>query len=92
MIYAFPTFYVGFGETIGAYGRGLETVLDPDNRGFKVLDGVGAPGEIDGLGNEIQIFQSSAILLGTSPDRRTHTAAIMNIVTVREKQATKVIK
>lgn len=41
MIYAFPTFYGGIGETIGAYGRGLATVLDPDYDGFKVLDAVG---------------------------------------------------
>jgi len=30
MIYAFPTFHGGVGETIGAYARGLVTVLDPD--------------------------------------------------------------
>lgn len=30
MIYAFPTFYGGVGEAIGAYGRGLVRVLDPD--------------------------------------------------------------
>jgi pyruvate/2-oxoglutarate dehydrogenase complex dihydrolipoamide dehydrogenase (E3) component len=30
MIYAFPTFYGGIGEAIGAYGRGLVRVLDPD--------------------------------------------------------------
>lgn len=41
MIYAFPTFYGGIGETIGAYGRGLSTVLDPDYEGFKVLDAAG---------------------------------------------------
>lgn len=29
MIYAFPTFYGGVGEALGAYGRGLVTVLDP---------------------------------------------------------------
>lgn len=29
MIYAFPTFYGGVGEAIGAYGRGLMQVLDP---------------------------------------------------------------
>ncbi len=29
MIYAFPTFYGGVGETLGAYGRGLTQVLDP---------------------------------------------------------------
>lgn len=35
MIYAFPTFYGGVGESVGAYGRGLiEGVLDP---GFEPL-------------------------------------------------------
>ncbi|HSJ29223.1 MAG TPA: NAD(P)/FAD-dependent oxidoreductase, partial [Acidimicrobiia bacterium] len=29
MIYPFPTFYGGVGETLGAYGRGLAQVLDP---------------------------------------------------------------
>lgn len=32
MIYAFPTFYGGIGEAIGAYGRGLVRALDPDAR------------------------------------------------------------
>jgi pyruvate/2-oxoglutarate dehydrogenase complex dihydrolipoamide dehydrogenase (E3) component len=41
MIYAFPTFYGGIGEALGAYGRGLVTVLDPTYQGFKVLDSVG---------------------------------------------------
>jgi pyruvate/2-oxoglutarate dehydrogenase complex dihydrolipoamide dehydrogenase (E3) component len=43
MIYAFPTFYGGIGEAVGAYGRGLATVLDPAYRGFEMLDAVGAP-------------------------------------------------
>jgi hypothetical protein len=38
MIYAFPTFYGGIGEAIGAYGRGLTTVLDPEYKGFELLD------------------------------------------------------
>jgi pyruvate/2-oxoglutarate dehydrogenase complex dihydrolipoamide dehydrogenase (E3) component len=42
MIYAFPTFYGGIGEAVGAYGRGLATVIDPAYRGFEVLDAVGA--------------------------------------------------
>lgn len=42
MIYAFPTFYGGIGEMIGAYGRGLSTVIDPEYRGFDVLDSAGA--------------------------------------------------
>jgi pyruvate/2-oxoglutarate dehydrogenase complex dihydrolipoamide dehydrogenase (E3) component len=41
MIYAFPTFYGGMGEAVGAYGRGLATVIDPTYEGFKVLDAVG---------------------------------------------------
>jgi len=40
MIYAFPTFYSTIGEAVGAYGRGLATVLDPAYRGFDVLDEV----------------------------------------------------
>jgi pyruvate/2-oxoglutarate dehydrogenase complex dihydrolipoamide dehydrogenase (E3) component len=42
MIYAFPTFYGGIGEAVGAYGRGLATVLDPAYQGFEVLDAAGA--------------------------------------------------
>jgi len=42
MIYAFPTFYGGIGEAVGAYGRGLSTVIDPPYQGFEVLDAVGA--------------------------------------------------
>lgn len=30
MIYGFPTFYGGIGEALGAYGRGIVRVLDPD--------------------------------------------------------------
>lgn len=41
MIYAFPTFYGGIGEAIGAYGRGLTTVLDPSYRGVEALDALG---------------------------------------------------
>jgi pyruvate/2-oxoglutarate dehydrogenase complex dihydrolipoamide dehydrogenase (E3) component len=44
MIYAFPTFYGGIGEAVGAYGRGLSTVIDPPYQGFEVLDAVGAAG------------------------------------------------
>jgi pyruvate/2-oxoglutarate dehydrogenase complex dihydrolipoamide dehydrogenase (E3) component len=40
MIYAFPTFYGGIGEAVGAYGRGLSTVIDPPYQGFEVLDAV----------------------------------------------------
>ena len=35
MIYAFPTFYGGVGEAIGAYGKGVQTVLDPEFEGFR---------------------------------------------------------
>ena len=38
MIYAFPTFYGAVGEAVGAYGRGLATVLDPAYTGFQSLD------------------------------------------------------
>ena len=38
MIYAFPTFTGGIGEAIGAYGRGVTTVLDPGYTGLKELD------------------------------------------------------
>jgi len=41
MIYAFPTFYGAIGEAIGAYGRGLSTVMDPHYRGFEALDEAG---------------------------------------------------
>jgi pyruvate/2-oxoglutarate dehydrogenase complex dihydrolipoamide dehydrogenase (E3) component len=40
MIYAYPTFYGGVGETVGAYGRGIVKVLDPDAE----------PGIFDSLG------------------------------------------
>ncbi|MFW5941794.1 MAG: dihydrolipoyl dehydrogenase family protein [Chloroflexota bacterium] len=42
MIYAFPTFYGGIGEAVGAYGRGLATVIDPAYDGFDLLDAVGS--------------------------------------------------
>ncbi len=38
MIYAFPTFHGGIGEAIGAYGRGVTTVLDPDYAAITALD------------------------------------------------------
>ena len=41
MIYAFPTFYGGIGEALGAYGRGLSAVIDPPYRGFELLDSAG---------------------------------------------------
>ena len=41
MTYAFPTFYGGVGETIGAYGRGVTTVLDPDYADLDAVDEIG---------------------------------------------------
>jgi pyruvate/2-oxoglutarate dehydrogenase complex dihydrolipoamide dehydrogenase (E3) component len=41
MVYAFPTFYGGIGEAIGAYGRGVMTVVDPEYDGLRQLDEVG---------------------------------------------------
>jgi pyruvate/2-oxoglutarate dehydrogenase complex dihydrolipoamide dehydrogenase (E3) component len=38
MIYAFPTFYGGVGEAIGAYARGVTTVLDPEYEGFQPIN------------------------------------------------------
>lgn len=37
MIYAFPTFYGGVGEAIGAYAKGVTTVIDPEYEGFKPI-------------------------------------------------------
>jgi hypothetical protein len=42
MIYAFPTFYGGMGETGRAHGRGLSTVIDPGHHGFDLLNEAGA--------------------------------------------------
>jgi pyruvate/2-oxoglutarate dehydrogenase complex dihydrolipoamide dehydrogenase (E3) component len=44
MIYTFPTFHGAIGEAVGAYGRGVTTVLDPTYEGLAVLDAVDAPG------------------------------------------------
>jgi pyruvate/2-oxoglutarate dehydrogenase complex dihydrolipoamide dehydrogenase (E3) component len=38
MIYAFPTFHGAIGEAVGAYGRGVTTVLDPTYEGLAALD------------------------------------------------------
>ena len=38
MIYAFPTFYGGVGEAIGAFALGVTTVLDPDYEGLKPIN------------------------------------------------------
>ena len=50
MIYAFPTFYGAIGETVGAYGRGLMTVLDPEYEGHTALDAAGAAAETGIIG------------------------------------------
>jgi hypothetical protein len=39
-----PTLYSGIGEALGAYGRGLATVIDPAYQGFEKPDAVSAPG------------------------------------------------
>lgn len=44
MTYAFPTFHGGIGEAIGAYGRGVTTVLDPGYGGLAGFDTMGAGG------------------------------------------------
>jgi len=44
MIYAFPTFHGAIGEAIGAYGRGLGPVLDPDYHGIDAFDEMVAAG------------------------------------------------
>jgi pyruvate/2-oxoglutarate dehydrogenase complex dihydrolipoamide dehydrogenase (E3) component len=49
MIYAFPTFYGVIGETVGASGRGLATVIDPGYTGFEALDVVAAPLPMSGM-------------------------------------------
>jgi pyruvate/2-oxoglutarate dehydrogenase complex dihydrolipoamide dehydrogenase (E3) component len=38
MIYPYPTFHGGIGEAVGAYGRGVGTVLDPDYHGYDIID------------------------------------------------------
>lgn len=42
MMYAFPTFYGAIGEAVGAYGRGVTSVLDPGYQGHDVLSAVAA--------------------------------------------------
>ena len=41
MLYGFPALYSAIGEVLGAYGRGVTTVMDPDYRGRDVLDTIG---------------------------------------------------
>jgi len=40
-VYAFPTFFGGIGEEIGAYGRGVATVLDPTYEDLTALEEAG---------------------------------------------------
>ncbi len=40
MMYAFPSFYSTIGEAVGAYGRGLMTILDPDYKGMDIIDSI----------------------------------------------------
>lgn len=41
MLYGFPALYSAIGEALGAFGRGVVTVADPEYQGLKVLDTVG---------------------------------------------------
>ena len=43
MIHAFPTFHGGIGEAVGAYGRGVTTVLGPSYDGLAALDALDTP-------------------------------------------------
>ena len=38
MLYGFPGLYSAIGEALGAYGRGVTTVVDPEYQGLEVLD------------------------------------------------------
>lgn len=38
MMYGFPALYCAIGEAIGAYGRGVLNVVDPEYKGVKILD------------------------------------------------------
>jgi len=40
MMYGFPALYCAIGEAIGAYGRGVITVVDPEYEGVKILDSI----------------------------------------------------
>lgn len=41
MLYGFPAPYSAIGEALGAYGRGVTTVMDPGYEGIEALDSVG---------------------------------------------------
>ena len=40
MLYGFPGLYSTIGEAIGAYGRGVTTVVDPEYQGLKALEAI----------------------------------------------------
>ncbi len=42
MMYGFPAPYSAIGEALGAYGRGVTTVMAPDYEGLQALDEVAA--------------------------------------------------
>jgi pyruvate/2-oxoglutarate dehydrogenase complex dihydrolipoamide dehydrogenase (E3) component len=42
MIYAFPTLHGAIGEAIGAWGRGVATVFDPEYRDLEKIDHIGS--------------------------------------------------
>ncbi len=44
MLYGFPALYSAIGETLGAYGRGITTVVDPEFQGLQALDEVARAG------------------------------------------------
>jgi pyruvate/2-oxoglutarate dehydrogenase complex dihydrolipoamide dehydrogenase (E3) component len=41
MLYGFPALYSAIGEALGAFGRGVITVADPEYQGLEALDTVG---------------------------------------------------
>jgi pyruvate/2-oxoglutarate dehydrogenase complex dihydrolipoamide dehydrogenase (E3) component len=41
MLYGFPALYSAIGEMVGAYGRGVTTVMDPEYEGLEALDTIG---------------------------------------------------
>jgi pyruvate/2-oxoglutarate dehydrogenase complex dihydrolipoamide dehydrogenase (E3) component len=41
MLYGFPAPYSAIGEMLGAYGRGVTTVMDPEYEGLEALESIG---------------------------------------------------
>lgn len=83
MIYAFPTFHGGVGEALGAYGRGVGTVLDPDYDALPVLDTIARPvnllgscaldvDELHGRCRRRRIGGSPEVGESEQPDHRCH--------------------